>query len=61
MVRIFGVFCAEPLLFALLYLRFALWCLDLNLLSGPDALKVGGVAEFQIMSSLFNKLKKNDI
>ena len=28
-------------LFALLYLRFALWWLDLNLLSGPDALQKG--------------------
>ena len=27
--------------FALLYLRFALWWLDLNLLSGPDALQKG--------------------
>ena len=27
--------------FALLHLRFALWWLDLNLLSGPDALQKG--------------------
>ena len=27
------------IVFALLYLRFALWWLDLNLLSGPDALE----------------------
>ena len=40
---------------ALLYLRFTLWGLDLNLLSGPDALEKGCVAGFHIMSSLFNK------
>ena len=33
-------------LFALLYLRFLLWWLDLKLKSGPDALKKGHVAEF---------------
>ena len=43
--------------FALIYLRFALWWLDLNLLSSPDALKKGRVAGFHIMTSLFNKLK----
>ena len=31
----------QSLLLALLYLRFALWWLDLNLLSGPDALQKG--------------------
>ena len=29
------------LIFALLYLRFTIWWLDLNLLSGPDALQKG--------------------
>ena len=43
---------------ALLYLRFTLWGLDLNLLSGPDALEKGCVAGFHIMSSVFNKFKK---
>ena len=46
---------------ALLYLRFALWLLDLKLLSGPDALKKGRVAGFHIISSLFNELNKDVI
>ena len=41
---------------ALLYLRFALWWLDLNLQGGPDALKDGFSVGLLIMSSLFNKL-----
>ena len=47
--------------FALLYLQFALWWLDLKLQSGPDALKKDCVAGFHIISSLFNKLKKEVI
>ena len=53
------------IVFVLLFLRFALWWLDLDLLSGPDAFKKRSqlkpsivVAGFHIMLSLFNKLKK---
>ena len=38
------------MLFALLYLQFALWWLDLNLLSGPDALqKVAAETEYYVI------------
>ena len=54
--------------FVLLFLRFALWWLDLDLLSGPDAFKKRSqlkpsivVAGFHIMLSLFKKLEKDVI
>ena len=42
--------------FPLLYLRLALWWLDLKLICGPDAFKKGRIAGFHNKSSLFNKL-----
>ena len=56
-------FCTSThgLVFPLLYLRIALWWLDLNLLSGPGAVKKGRVSGFHIMSSLFNNKLKKDV
>ena len=42
-------------------IRFALWWLDLNLLSGPDALQKGRNWNWIFTSFLFNKLKKDAI
>ena len=53
--------------YKMVVIRFAsftirpLWWLDLNLLSGPDALQKGSHLKLNIMSSLFNKLKKDVI
>ena len=51
------------MLFALLYLQFALWWLDFNFLGGPALMhqKKDRVAVLHIMSSLFNKVKKDVI
>ena len=68
MVKTFGrkVWCYLAKMIQNTSIRFALFTIrplvaDLSLLSGPDALKEGHVAGFHIMSSLFNKLKKDVI